>query len=137
MAACCQVQGWTARLVPRQAVTLHSEGLHHFQLPPPTLPYPILLLSPPCSKVEVFCYALTPSDGSEWRAHIEAEAEHFVDVSSSTAADIARRISADGIHVSGSEGGPGGVLRPPWATAIAGRCRHRCRHCCCRCRCAS
>ncbi|KAI7842191.1 hypothetical protein COHA_004104 [Chlorella ohadii] len=51
------------------------------------------------SKVEVFCYALTPSDGSEWRARIEAEAEHFVDVSTSAAADIARRISADGMHI--------------------------------------
>jgi protein O-GlcNAc transferase len=51
------------------------------------------------SKVEVFCYALTPSDGSEWRARIEAEAEHFVDVTGCAAADIARRISADGIHI--------------------------------------
>jgi protein O-GlcNAc transferase len=34
------------------------------------------------SRVEVFCYALSPSDGSEWRMHIEAETEHFLDVSS-------------------------------------------------------
>lgn len=57
----------------------------------------------------MFCYALTPSDGSEWRARIEAEAEHFVDVSTSAAADIARRISADGIHVSSGGGGGGWV----------------------------
>jgi hypothetical protein len=49
--------------------------------------------------VEVFCYALSPSDGSEWRLRIEAEAEHFLDVSAWSVADIARKISADGIHV--------------------------------------
>eukprot|EP00879_Flechtneria_rotunda_P000847 GHRR01000972.1.p1 GENE.GHRR01000972.1~~GHRR01000972.1.p1 ORF type:complete len:995 (+),score=320.30 GHRR01000972.1:341-3325(+) len=51
------------------------------------------------SRIEVFCYALSPSDGSEWRLRIEAEAEHFLDVSSWGVVDIARRISADGIHV--------------------------------------
>lgn len=50
-------------------------------------------------RVEVFCYALSPPDGSEWRARIESEVEHFVDVSSWGAADVARRISADGMHV--------------------------------------
>lgn len=34
------------------------------------------------SRVEVFCYALSPSDGSEWRVRIEQETEHFMDVSS-------------------------------------------------------
>lgn len=51
------------------------------------------------SKVEVFCYALMPSDGSEWRQRIEAETEHFLDVSAWPAADIAAKISADRIHV--------------------------------------
>lgn len=51
------------------------------------------------SRVEVFCYALSPSDGSEWRLRIESETEHFLDVSSWSVADIARRISADGVHV--------------------------------------
>lgn len=51
------------------------------------------------TQVEVFCYALSPSDGSEWRLRIEAEAEHFLDASAWSVADIARRISADGIHV--------------------------------------
>lgn len=51
------------------------------------------------SKVEVFCYALTPSDGSQWRARIEAEAEHFLDVSSWGAAQTARRMSDDGIQI--------------------------------------
>jgi hypothetical protein len=50
-------------------------------------------------QVEVFCYALSPSDGSEWRLRIEAEAEHFLDVSAWAVPDIARKISADGIHV--------------------------------------
>lgn len=49
--------------------------------------------------MEVFCYALTPSDGSQWRARIEAEAEHFLDVSAWGAAQIARRMSEDGIQV--------------------------------------
>lgn len=49
--------------------------------------------------VEVFCYALSPSDSSEWRTRIEREAEHFLDVSSWSVAEIARKISADGIHV--------------------------------------
>ncbi|GBF95992.1 hypothetical protein Rsub_08807 [Raphidocelis subcapitata] len=51
------------------------------------------------TRVEVFCYALSPPDGSEWRRRIEAEAEHFVDASGWGPADIARRISADGVHV--------------------------------------
>lgn len=47
----------------------------------------------------MFCYALSADDGSQWRRRIAAEAEHFVDVSAWTTADIARRISADGIHI--------------------------------------
>ncbi len=49
--------------------------------------------------VEAFCYALSPDDGSPWRAKIASEAEHFIDVSGWTAPNIARRISADGIHI--------------------------------------
>lgn len=33
------------------------------------------------SAVEVFCYALSPDDGTSFRAKIAAEAEHFVDLS--------------------------------------------------------
>lgn len=51
-------------------------------------------------QVEVFCYALSPPDGSEWRQRIEAETEHFLDVSAWGVPDIARRISADGIQAS-------------------------------------
>lgn len=51
------------------------------------------------SRVEVFCYALSASDNSEWRQRIECEAEHFLDVSSWSALEIARKISADEIHV--------------------------------------
>ena len=47
----------------------------------------------------MFCYALSPPDGSEWRARIEAEAEHFADVSAWGPADVARRISADGVQL--------------------------------------
>ena len=31
--------------------------------------------------VEVFCYALTPSDNTSFRKKVEAEADHFVDLS--------------------------------------------------------
>lgn len=48
---------------------------------------------------QVFCYALSPPDGSEWRSRIEQEVEHFTDVSSWTVPDIAARISADQIQV--------------------------------------
>lgn len=34
------------------------------------------------SRVEVFCYALSPNDGSQWRQRIEAGTEHFIDASS-------------------------------------------------------
>ena len=33
------------------------------------------------TKVEVFCYALSPDDGTTFRAKIAREAEHFVDLS--------------------------------------------------------
>lgn len=45
--------------------------------------------------VRVFCYALSPNDGSEWRQKVEREADVFLDVASWSAADIARRISMD------------------------------------------
>ncbi|XP_043208821.1 UDP-N-acetylglucosamine--peptide N-acetylglucosaminyltransferase 110 kDa subunit-like isoform X2 [Amphibalanus amphitrite] len=51
-------------------------------------------------KVEVFCYSLSPDDGTNFRQKIAREAEHFVDLSqipcNGKAAD---RINADGIHV--------------------------------------
>lgn len=49
--------------------------------------------------MEVFCYALSPSDNSEWRQRIEVETEHFVDASSWTVPDIAARIYADCVQV--------------------------------------
>jgi protein O-GlcNAc transferase len=51
------------------------------------------------SQVEVFCYALSASDGSEWRQRIEKEAEHFLDVSTWPTPAIAQRISSDRIQV--------------------------------------
>jgi len=52
------------------------------------------------TKYEIFCYSLTPDDGSSWRTRIAKEAEHFIDVSSSTSAAIANRIFQDDqIHV--------------------------------------
>ncbi|KAF5768392.1 putative protein O-GlcNAc transferase [Helianthus annuus] len=49
--------------------------------------------------VEVFCYALSPNDGSEWRLRIQSEAEHFKDVSSMTSDTIAKLINEDQIQI--------------------------------------
>lgn len=51
------------------------------------------------SRFEVFCYALTPSDSSQWRRKIESEVEHFKDVSGLMNDDAARLIHNDGIHI--------------------------------------
>ncbi|XP_022848769.1 probable UDP-N-acetylglucosamine--peptide N-acetylglucosaminyltransferase SEC [Olea europaea var. sylvestris] len=49
--------------------------------------------------VEVFCYALSPNDGTEWRLRIQSEAEHFIDVSSMSSDMIARMINEDQIQI--------------------------------------
>ncbi|KAG5553327.1 hypothetical protein RHGRI_011257 [Rhododendron griersonianum] len=49
--------------------------------------------------VEVFCYALSPNDGTEWRLRIQSEAEHFVDVSSMPSDMVARMINDDQIQI--------------------------------------
>jgi protein O-GlcNAc transferase len=33
------------------------------------------------SRVEIFCYSLSPDDGTTFRAKIARESEHFVDLS--------------------------------------------------------
>jgi len=52
------------------------------------------------ARVEIFCYSLSPDDGTNFRQKVHREAEHFIDLSAlpcnSKAAD---RIYADGIHV--------------------------------------
>ncbi|XP_006647294.3 probable UDP-N-acetylglucosamine--peptide N-acetylglucosaminyltransferase SEC [Oryza brachyantha] len=49
--------------------------------------------------IEVFCYALSQNDGTEWRQRIQSEAEHFVDVSAMTSDMIARIINQDKIQI--------------------------------------
>lgn len=49
--------------------------------------------------IEVFCYALSQNDGSEWRQRIQAEVEHFIDVSALSSDVIARMISEAHIQV--------------------------------------
>ncbi|XVF42387.1 hypothetical protein PTKIN_Ptkin01aG0358100 [Pterospermum kingtungense] len=49
--------------------------------------------------VEVFCYALSPNDGTEWRQRILSEAEHFIDVSAMSSDVIAKMINEDGIQI--------------------------------------
>ncbi|CAN0892128.1 Probable UDP-N-acetylglucosamine--peptide N-acetylglucosaminyltransferase SEC [Linum grandiflorum] len=51
------------------------------------------------SNIEVFCYALSANDGTEWRQRIQTEAEHFVDVSSMTSDTIAKLINEDKIQI--------------------------------------
>ena len=48
---------------------------------------------------QVFCYALSPNDGTEWRQRIQSEAEHFIDVSSMSSDMIARLINEDKIQI--------------------------------------
>lgn len=52
------------------------------------------------TRVEIFCYALSPDDGTTFRAKIARESEHFIDLSqvpcNGKAAD---RINNDGIHI--------------------------------------
>ncbi|QRV90973.1 glycosyltransferase family 41 protein [Ceratobasidium sp. AG-Ba] len=50
-------------------------------------------------KFEIFCYATSISDGSAYRAKIELEAHHFVDMSSWPTQAIVERIMSDGIHI--------------------------------------
>ncbi|GMJ11255.1 secret agent, partial [Hibiscus trionum] len=49
--------------------------------------------------VEVFCYALSQNDGTEWRQRIQSEAEHFIDVSARSSDVIAKMINEDGIQI--------------------------------------
>lgn len=49
--------------------------------------------------VEVFCYALSPNDGTEWRQRTQSEAEHFVDVSTMSSDMIAKLINEDKIQI--------------------------------------
>lgn len=52
------------------------------------------------SNVEIFCYALSPDDGTTFRSKIAREAEHFVDLSQVACnGKAADRIHTDGIHV--------------------------------------
>lgn len=47
----------------------------------------------------VFCYATSPSDRSSYRLKIEAEAQHFLDVSTASTQQIVDQIPQDEIHV--------------------------------------
>uniref|UniRef100_A0A0E0N6Q5 protein O-GlcNAc transferase n=1 Tax=Oryza rufipogon TaxID=4529 RepID=A0A0E0N6Q5_ORYRU len=49
--------------------------------------------------IEVFCYALSQDDGTEWRQRIRSEAEHFIDVSSMSSDMIAKVINEDKIQI--------------------------------------
>lgn len=51
------------------------------------------------ARFEVFCYATTPPDGSPYRRKIEAESEHFLDVSGWSNEVFVQRIVSDGIHI--------------------------------------
>ncbi|KAI4378055.1 hypothetical protein MLD38_015595 [Melastoma candidum] len=49
--------------------------------------------------VEVFCYALSANDGTEWRLRTESEAEHFIDVSSMPSDAIAKMINDHKVQI--------------------------------------
>ena len=48
---------------------------------------------------QVFCYGLSQNDGTEWRQRIQAEAEHFIDVSAMTSDAVAKMINEDKIQI--------------------------------------
>lgn len=51
-------------------------------------------------RVEIFCYSLSADDGTAFRAKIQREAEHFIDLSSITCnGQAADRIHSDGIQI--------------------------------------
>lgn len=52
------------------------------------------------SKYEVFCYAISADDGSQWRRKVSSEVEHFRDLSAvPSPAAAAQMIAQDRIHV--------------------------------------
>jgi tetratricopeptide (TPR) repeat protein len=51
------------------------------------------------SKVKAFCYATTPSDGSEHRKQIEKESPVFYDANNWSAERLVNQIINDGIHI--------------------------------------
>jgi predicted O-linked N-acetylglucosamine transferase (SPINDLY family) len=50
-------------------------------------------------RFEIFTYSYGPDDGSDYRAQIAAESDHFVDLREAGDAQAARRIHTDGIHI--------------------------------------
>ena len=52
------------------------------------------------SKFEIYCYSLSPDDGTQYRKKIERESQHFVDLSSiGDNLEAADRIRSDGIDI--------------------------------------
>jgi len=52
------------------------------------------------SRVEIFCYSLSPDDGTAFRQKVSSESEHFTDLSSLQCnGKAADKIYADGIHI--------------------------------------
>jgi protein O-GlcNAc transferase len=52
------------------------------------------------AKVEIFCYSLSPDDGTTFRQKVSREAEHFIDLSAVQCnGKAADRIHNDGIHI--------------------------------------
>ena len=51
------------------------------------------------ARFEVFCYSTGPDGCSEYRKHIEATCDSFIDIRAESSADAAKRITADGIDL--------------------------------------
>ncbi|KAI8816235.1 glycosyl transferase family 41-domain-containing protein [Fimicolochytrium jonesii] len=51
------------------------------------------------TRFKVYCYSLSPSDASPYRAKIEREADVFLDVGGWSVQQIVERVVADGVHV--------------------------------------
>lgn len=72
-----------------------------YKLNPPFAFLPPFSGAMPASQLsmQVFCYALSPNDGTEWRQRTQNEAEHFIDVSAMSSDVIAKLINEDKIQV--------------------------------------
>ena len=51
------------------------------------------------SRFEVSAYSFSKDDGSVYRKRVEAECEHFVDITGLSQEETQRRIASDGVHV--------------------------------------
>ena len=79
------------------------------------------------SQFQIYCYALSPDDGSAWRKTITENVEVFKDVSALLSGDLAKMINADGIHILVNLNGyTKGARNDVFALQVSGCCGFAC-----------